>query len=72
MQIPKPVHRVSCNLLGRVALISAAILITELALTRIFSVTLSYHVAFLAISVADDDTRGSPGRQRHGLPVSSS
>jgi hypothetical protein len=26
MQIPKPVHRVSCNLLGGVALISAAIL----------------------------------------------
>ena len=31
---------------------SAAILMTELALTRIFSVTMFYHFAFLAISIA--------------------
>ena len=38
-------------LLG-VGAISAAILMTELALTRIFSVTMYYHFAFLAISIA--------------------
>jgi hypothetical protein len=32
--------------------ISAALLMTELALTRIFSVTMYYHFAFLAISIA--------------------
>ena len=32
--------------------VSAALLITELALTRIFSVTMFYHFAFLAISIA--------------------
>ena len=32
--------------------VSAALLMTELALTRIFSVTMYYHFAFLAISVA--------------------
>ncbi|MBI3046685.1 MAG: hypothetical protein HYY76_00085 [Acidobacteria bacterium] len=32
--------------------VSAAILMTELALTRIFSVTMYYHFAFLAISIA--------------------
>jgi hypothetical protein len=35
-----------------VALISAALLMTELALTRIFSVVMYYHFAFLAISIA--------------------
>jgi hypothetical protein len=35
-----------------VALMSAALLMTELALTRIFSVTMYYHFAFLAISIA--------------------
>src|SRR5687768_8490232 len=35
-----------------VAAVSAAILMTELALTRIFSVTMYYHFAFLAISIA--------------------
>jgi hypothetical protein len=35
-----------------VACISAALLMTELALTRIFSVTMYYHFAFLAISIA--------------------
>ncbi len=35
-----------------VALASATLLMTELALTRIFSVTMYYHFAFLAISIA--------------------
>ena len=35
-----------------VACVSAALLMTELALTRIFSVVMYYHFAFLAISVA--------------------
>src|SRR5436309_3333711 len=35
-----------------VALVSATLLMTELALTRIFSVVMYYHFAFLAISVA--------------------
>ena len=39
------------DLLG-VALVSAALLTTELALTRIFSVVMYYHFAFLAISIA--------------------
>src|SRR5687768_1710794 len=32
--------------------VSAALLMTELSLTRIFSVTMYYHFAFLAISIA--------------------
>ena len=39
-------------MLGGVAAVSAALLMTELALTRIFSVTMYYHFAFLAISIA--------------------
>src|SRR5687768_2151331 len=35
-----------------IAAVSAALLMTELALTRIFSVTMYYHFAFLAISIA--------------------
>jgi hypothetical protein len=38
--------------LGGVGAVSAALLMTELALTRIFSVTMYYHFAFLAISIA--------------------
>ena len=38
--------------LAGVSAASAAILMTELALTRIFSVTMYYHFAFLAISIA--------------------
>ena len=38
--------------LGGVALVSATLLMTELALTRIFSVVMYYHFAFLAISIA--------------------
>jgi hypothetical protein len=39
-------------LLFGIAAVSAALLMTELALTRIFSVTMYYHFAFLAISIA--------------------
>jgi hypothetical protein len=39
------------HLIG-VALVSATLLMTELALTRIFSVIMYYHFAFLAISIA--------------------
>src|SRR5438067_12283894 len=35
-----------------VSLVSATLLMTELALTRIFSVVMYYHFAFLAISIA--------------------
>ena len=35
-----------------IAAVSASLLMTELALTRIFSVTMYYHFAFLAISIA--------------------
>ena len=35
-----------------IALVSATLLMTELALTRIFSVIMYYHFAFLAISIA--------------------
>src|SRR5437763_7256238 len=38
--------------LAAIGLISATLLITELALTRIFSVIMYYHFAFLAISIA--------------------
>jgi spermidine synthase len=38
--------------LAAVALVSAGLLMTELALTRIFSVIMYYHFAFLAISIA--------------------
>ena len=43
---------VSARHLGGVALVSATLLMTELALTRIFSVVMYYHFAFLAISIA--------------------
>jgi len=39
-------------LLAGISATSAALLMTELALTRIFSVTMFYHFAFLAISIA--------------------
>jgi hypothetical protein len=47
--VPSPVS--SRTLLG-VALISGSLLMTELSLTRIFSVTMYYHFAFMAISIA--------------------
>src|SRR3982751_3818860 len=40
------------RVLTAVALVSATLLMTELALTRIFSVVMYYHFAFLAISIA--------------------
>jgi spermine/spermidine synthase len=40
------------TLLAGISATSAALLMTELALTRIFSVTMFYHFAFLAISIA--------------------
>jgi len=45
-------HDVGTRTLGGIAAVSAAVLMTELALTRIFSVTMYYHFAFLAISIA--------------------
>jgi hypothetical protein len=42
----------SARHLAGVALVSATLLMTELALTRIFSVIMYYHFAFLAISIA--------------------
>lgn len=43
----------SCgDMLPGIAAVSASLLMTELALTRIFSVTMYYHFAFLAISIA--------------------
>jgi spermidine synthase len=42
----------SARHLAAVALVSATLLMTELALTRIFSVIMYYHFAFLAISIA--------------------
>jgi len=42
----------SARHLAGVSLISATLLMTELALTRIFSVIMYYHFAFLAISIA--------------------
>ena len=46
---PRGVERAT---LAGIAAVSAALLMTELALTRIFSVTMYYHFAFLAISIA--------------------
>ena len=42
----------SRTILAGIAATSAALLMTELSLTRIFSVTMFYHFAFLAISIA--------------------
>ena len=50
--IYSPASDVSRLTLFAVAAISAALLMTELALTLIFSVTMYYHFAFLAISIA--------------------
>src|SRR4026207_192395 len=40
------------TILVGIGAVSGALLMTELALTRIFSVTMFYHFAFLAISIA--------------------
>jgi predicted membrane-bound spermidine synthase len=47
-----PQSSVSTRELTAVAIVSATLLMTELALTRIFSVVMYYHFAFLAISIA--------------------
>jgi spermidine synthase len=47
-----PASGVGRPALAGIAATSAALLMTELALTRIFSVTMYYHFAFLAISIA--------------------
>jgi hypothetical protein len=44
--------RMDRTILVGIGAVSAALLMTELALTRIFSVTMYYHFAFLAISIA--------------------
>src|SRR3954452_2352340 len=44
--------RIDRTVLAGIGAVSAALLMTELALTRIFSVTMYYHFAFLAISIA--------------------
>src|SRR5215212_1722137 len=46
------VERPRARHLAGVGLVSASLLMTELALTRIFSVVMYYHFAFLAISIA--------------------
>ncbi len=48
----RPARRTDRAAIAGVAAVSAALLMTELALTRIFSVTMYYHFAFLAISIA--------------------
>ena len=50
--VTDPTPSTTAGSLAGVACISAALLMTELALTRIFSVTMYYHFAFLAISIA--------------------
>ena len=50
--VPPDPTRVARGTLAGIACLSAAILIVELALTRIFSVTMFYHFAFLAVSIA--------------------
>src|SRR3954463_14124471 len=50
--VHSPMTSPSRRHLAGVALASATLLMTELALTRIFSVVMYYHFAFLAISIA--------------------
>src|SRR6187402_3528908 len=50
--VDAPAARIDRAMLGGIAAVSAALLMTELALTRIFSVTMYYHFAFMAISIA--------------------
>src|SRR6187401_1431963 len=45
-------RRVPLAVLLAIASLSAAIIVIELTLTRVFSVTMFYHFAFLAISIA--------------------
>ena len=48
---PDPIRPTPTVLLG-IGCLSGAVLMVELALTRIFSVTMYYHFAFLAVSIA--------------------
>src|SRR5918994_2169398 len=50
--IEAPLPAADRSIVVGIASVSAALLMTELALTRIFSVTMYYHFAFLAISIA--------------------
>ena len=50
--IEGPLRAADRSIVVGIASVSAALLMTELALTRIFSVTMYYHFAFLAISIA--------------------
>src|SRR5215212_1798790 len=50
--VDTPASQIDRAVLGGISAVSAALLMTELALTRIFSVTMYYHFAFLAISIA--------------------
>src|SRR3954466_5255331 len=50
--VHSPMTSPSRRHLAGAALASATLLMTELALTRIFSVVMYYHFAFLAISIA--------------------
>src|SRR4051794_38965347 len=52
LMTPPDTTAVPTRTLIGVALLSGALLMTELSLTRIFSVTMFYHFAFLAISIA--------------------
>src|SRR5678815_3987907 len=51
-KVTAPVAGSDRGVVAGILSISAALLMTELALTRIFSVTMYYHFAFLAISIA--------------------
>ncbi len=52
LTVTRPTAIVDRPVLAGIAAVSAALLMTELSLTRIFSVTMYYHFAFLAISIA--------------------
>src|SRR3982751_4993986 len=52
LMTPPDATAVPTRILIGVALLSGALLMTELSLTRIFSVTMYYHFAFMAISIA--------------------
>ena len=51
-EVSQPVRQSSKTMLAGVLLMSLASLLLELSLTRLFSVILFYHFAFLAISIA--------------------
>src|SRR5438552_11420453 len=51
-QVNSAAGRVPLSSLLAIGCLSAAIIVVELTLTRVFSVTMFYHFAFLAISIA--------------------